>query len=124
MLVIKPRQFEALDQTMRRQFHQRALEYLNRHVPEFAKGRGSAEIEQFFERQERVARSFGITTERALVKWFFLAVVTRGRFQDIPECRDFLSRAGCSGEQRMDGLMAALAGAADRKERTGSAGLP
>ena len=115
-VAINERQYAALRGDVEARWIGRLCEWLRRHA-EPARTMSEPTLAALVRRQCDHARAVGITTERALAKWCYLAAMTGERFDTLSEVAAVLrDRSIRSAAQRVDILMKAYESAARRRE--------
>jgi hypothetical protein len=116
MLVIRADQNEQLEVMAHGRFYARLMAWLRIHARPAAQMTNEDLLNLIGRQQERAA-AHRITTERDLAKWCYLAVVTKERFDTLPEV-DAVLRNPQHGtpSQRLDLLLNSFRNAAAERE--------
>lgn len=107
-MIVRSEQLHAFQDSVNRSFQRRVATYLRKNLPEHT---ASVEDEELNNRiatwQSRAAR-YGVTTERAIAKWCFLAMATCETFDEQLELHEYLSQPTPDPATKIDTLMDAL----------------
>ena len=110
-------QYAALDHAARDPYRLRLMTWLRQHA-EPAKTMPDGALRDLIIRQEPRAATYGISTERGIARWCFLAVITGEKFDQASEVREFLGDPlQGSPDRKMQTLMNSLAYAINQKEQ-------
>lgn len=104
MLQIDKRQYSSLQNDAQRRSLARLVCWLRRQLPSLAQS--DAELESLVVRQRRVAKVYGIDTQRSMAKWCFMAVLSGEEFHRQEAVDSFLRASGsANADRRIDDLM-------------------
>jgi hypothetical protein len=102
MLTIRPhQQRELADEHFRR----RAVSFLRTDAAELTQQMSDADLDATVERAAVTGREIGISSERELVKWAFVGVLTRGEAFDDERVKGPLRDLGSADQTKVDALL-------------------
>lgn len=107
MLTINAAQQEALEASALAAFYTRASRFIREHWPELVVRKTEKELHEFVVRCREEALSHGVSTERVIMYWAFLALKVGDKFHQIPRVAQALKAN--SGEVIIDALMSRVA---------------
>lgn len=93
MLTITDGQRALFDKAAASDFVTRACAFLRRHAGSDVADLSGAELDSLVETSMETAASFGVSTERGMMKWILLRIVAGPSFHVLPEVEALLRRA-------------------------------
>jgi hypothetical protein len=107
-MIIRSEQLEVFASAEDKSFQERVAAYLRRNLPEHTAGLDNQELYNRISKWRTRAAGYGVTAERSIAKWCFLAMITRESFDQEPEMHKYLSEATPDPATKIDSLMDAL----------------
>ena len=107
-MIIRSEQLQVFTKAANESFQRRVAAYLRQNLPELTAGVDNEELDRRIETWQSRAARYGVTTERAIAKWCFLAMVTSESFDEQPELHEYLSQPNPDPAAKIDTLMDAL----------------
>jgi hypothetical protein len=102
MLTIRPDQQQTLADD---EFRERAVSFLRADAAEATKDATDAELHATVDRAMVTGREIGVTSERELVKWALVGVITRGSAFDDERVKGPLREIGPEDQTKVDALL-------------------
>ena len=107
-MIIRSEQLDAFTGFLDKAFQERVAAYLRRNLPEHTAGLDDEELYKRVDVWRARAARFGVTTQRAIAKWCFLAMVTSETFDEEPKLHEYLTDATPDPTTKINTLMDAL----------------
>ncbi len=105
---ISQQQWDTFARSAEDKFRGRVREFLRNHLPQHTAGLSDGDLEVRISRLRERAAAYGVSGQRAIAKWAFLALVLGEEFDRIPAIHQFLSHVDADAGKKMDLLMETL----------------
>lgn len=105
MLQIDADQMHAVEEARQERSRRKVVAYLRDVDPASTEGRSDAELHKAIRCYENTGNAYGLTSERAHMKWAYLMSVSDGDIDNAPQTREFFRQSSKHPDDRIDDLM-------------------